>query len=47
MFSNSFPDRDVMAELMARMLWEIKAVHFRPEEPYKLASGMASLEGEG
>ncbi|MCD2183600.1 orotate phosphoribosyltransferase [Rhizobium sp. GN54] len=42
MFSNSFPDRDTMAELLARMLWEIKAVHFRPEEPYKLASGMAS-----
>ncbi len=42
MFSNSFTDRDTMAELLARMLWEIKAVHFRPEEPYKLASGMAS-----
>ncbi|HVK91482.1 MAG TPA: orotate phosphoribosyltransferase [Mycoplana sp.] len=42
MFSNSFPDRDTMAELLARMLWEIKAVHFRPDEPYKLASGMAS-----
>ncbi|QRM54079.1 orotate phosphoribosyltransferase [Sinorhizobium sp. BG8] len=42
MFSNSFPDRDVMAGLMARMLWEIKAVHFRADEPYKLASGMAS-----
>ncbi|SOC44095.1 orotate phosphoribosyltransferase [Rhizobium subbaraonis] len=42
MFSNSFPERDTMAELLARMLWEIKAVHFRPEEPYKLASGMAS-----
>lgn len=42
MFSNSFPDRSVMAELMARMLWEIRAVHFRPEEPYRLASGMAS-----
>jgi orotate phosphoribosyltransferase len=42
MFSNSYPDKSVMAELMARMLWEIKAVHFRPEEPYKLASGMAS-----
>ncbi|MCV3736620.1 orotate phosphoribosyltransferase [Rhizobium sp. TRM96647] len=42
MFSNSFPDRDTMAELLARMLWEIKAVHFRPQEPYKLASGMAS-----
>ena len=42
MFSNSFTDKAVMADLMARMLWEIKAVHFRPEEPYKLASGMMS-----
>ena len=42
MFSNSFPDRNVMAELMARMLWEIQAVHFRADEPYRLASGMAS-----
>jgi orotate phosphoribosyltransferase len=42
MFSNAFTDKPVMAELMAKMLWEIKAVHFRPEEPYKLASGMMS-----
>src|SRR5689334_22333933 len=42
MFSNSCTDKAVMAELMAKMLWEIKAVHFRPEEPYKLASGMMS-----
>ncbi|GHB23730.1 orotate phosphoribosyltransferase [Pseudovibrio japonicus] len=42
MFSNSFPDRDVMAELTAKMLMEIKAVNFRPEEPYILASGFAS-----
>jgi orotate phosphoribosyltransferase len=37
-----YPERGVMAELMAKMLWEIGAVHFRPHEPYKLASGMAS-----
>ena len=42
MFSNAFTDKATMAHLMARMLWEIKAVHFRPEEPYKLASGMMS-----
>lgn len=42
MFSNAFSDKARMAELMAKMLWEIKAVHFRPEEPYKLASGMMS-----
>lgn len=42
MIQITYPDRAVMAELMARMLWEIGAVHFRPEQPYKLASGMAS-----
>ena len=42
MFSNAFTDKAVMAELMAKMLWEIKAVHFSADKPYKLASGMAS-----
>ncbi|MCG5477499.1 MAG: orotate phosphoribosyltransferase [Ensifer alkalisoli] len=42
MFSNAFTDKAVMAELLAKMLWEIRAVHFRADEPYKLASGMAS-----
>ncbi|MCO6187509.1 orotate phosphoribosyltransferase [Rhizobium sp. L1K21] len=42
MFQYSFPAKPVMAETMAKMLWEIKAVHFRPEEPYTLASGMKS-----
>lgn len=42
MFSNAFTEKAVMAELLAKMLWEIKAVHFRADEPYKLASGMAS-----
>lgn len=42
MFSNAFTDKAVMAELVAKMLWEIKAVHFRADDPYKLASGMAS-----
>ncbi|MBB4953090.1 orotate phosphoribosyltransferase [Agrobacterium vitis] len=38
----SFSDPAVMADLLARMLWEIKAVHFNATEPYKLASGMRS-----
>jgi orotate phosphoribosyltransferase len=38
----TFPDRAVMAELLAKMLWEIKAVQFNAAQPYKLASGMAS-----
>lgn len=42
MFANSFPDKDVAAELVAKMLLEIKAVHFNADEPYKLASGMRS-----
>ena len=42
MIQTSFPDRAVMAELLASMLWEIKAVHFNAETPYKFASGMAS-----
>jgi orotate phosphoribosyltransferase len=42
MFSNAFNDKSVMANLMAKMLWEIKAVHFRADQPYKLSSGMMS-----
>jgi orotate phosphoribosyltransferase len=38
----SFSDPAVMADLLAKMLWEIKAVHFNAAEPYKLASGMRS-----
>ncbi|HWK15221.1 MAG TPA: orotate phosphoribosyltransferase [Rhizobiaceae bacterium] len=42
MFSNTFPDRAVIAETVARMLWEIKAVHFRADEPYTFTSGLSS-----
>lgn len=42
MFSNTFPDKALIAELVAKMLIEIKAVHFNAAEPYKLASGMMS-----
>ncbi len=38
----SFIDKAEMARLTARMLLEIKAVHFRPEEPYTFASGLIS-----
>ncbi|PIB26171.1 orotate phosphoribosyltransferase [Amylibacter kogurei] len=41
-FPNTFPEKTVMAELAASMLLEIDAVKFRPEEPYKFASGLAS-----
>lgn len=42
MFANSFPDRAEIAQLTAQMLWEVEAVHFRPEEPYIFTSGLAS-----
>ena len=42
MIQTSFPDKAAMAELVAKMLWEIKAVHFNATDPYKLASGMMS-----
>ncbi|MEM8570153.1 MAG: orotate phosphoribosyltransferase [Pseudomonadota bacterium] len=42
MFANAFPDDAEMARLTARMLLEVKAVHFRADEPYKLTSGLAS-----
>ncbi|MCR9137558.1 MAG: orotate phosphoribosyltransferase [Alphaproteobacteria bacterium] len=42
MFSNTYPDRELVAELVAKMLVEIKAVHFRADEPYTFTSGLAS-----
>ncbi len=38
----SFTDRETIADLTARMLLEVKAVHFRADEPYKFTSGLAS-----
>ncbi len=38
----AFPDKEHIAELTARMLLEVKAVHFRADEPYMLTSGLAS-----
>lgn len=37
-----FPEKDFMARMTARMLMEIKAVHFRADEPYIFTSGLAS-----
>ncbi|WP_316860390.1 orotate phosphoribosyltransferase [uncultured Cohaesibacter sp.] len=42
MITSSFPDRALMAEMTAKMLLEVGAVHFRTDEPFKLASGIAS-----
>lgn len=42
MFSNTFPGDALIAETVANMLLEIKAVHFNAATPYKLSSGMMS-----
>ena len=39
---NSFPDQKLIAELSAKMLLEIGAINFRPNDPYILTSGKAS-----
>ena len=42
MIPSAFPDKSVMAQLTARMLLEIKAVHFNAATPFTLASGLPS-----
>ncbi|MCH2095930.1 MAG: orotate phosphoribosyltransferase [Rhodobacteraceae bacterium] len=42
MIPSSFPSADEIARLSARMLLEIKAVHFNAKEPFTLASGLPS-----
>ncbi|HBM58979.1 orotate phosphoribosyltransferase [Salipiger marinus] len=42
MIPTSHPSSEDMARLTARMLWDIGAVHFMGEEPFKLASGLPS-----
>jgi orotate phosphoribosyltransferase len=42
MAATAFPDRALIAQMTAKMLLEIKAVHFRADEPYMLTSGLAS-----
>ncbi len=42
MFSNTFPDKAVISETVAKMLLEINAVHFRADQPYTFTSGLAS-----
>lgn len=38
----SFPDRTLIADLTAKMLLEVQAVHFRADEPFRFTSGWAS-----
>ena len=42
MIPTSYPDSTEMARLTARMLLEIKAVHFNAAEPFTLAPGLPS-----
>lgn len=42
MFANTFPDEALIAETVAKMLLEIKAVHFRADKPFTFTSGIAS-----
>jgi orotate phosphoribosyltransferase len=42
MIPTSYPDQREIARLTARMLLEIKAVHFSADEPFVLASGKPS-----
>ena len=40
MIPTSFPSKEEMARLTARMLWEIEVVHFMDDEPFVFASGL-------
>lgn len=42
MIPASYPSKEEIARLTARMLLEIKAVHFNADEPFTLASGLPS-----
>ncbi|WP_425100179.1 orotate phosphoribosyltransferase [Tropicibacter sp. S64] len=42
MIPSTYPTQEDMARLTARMLWEIEAVNFMKDEPFKLASGQLS-----
>jgi orotate phosphoribosyltransferase len=42
MMPSGYPPKDEIARLTARMLLEVKAVHFNAETPFTLASGLPS-----
>ena len=42
MIPSSFPDKDEIARLSARMILEAGAVHFNAQDPFTLASGLPS-----
>ncbi|MBI9110048.1 orotate phosphoribosyltransferase [Maridesulfovibrio ferrireducens] len=42
MVPTSFPDKETIAEITAKMLIEVEAIRFRADEPFKFTSGWAS-----
>ena len=42
MFSTTFPDKEAISELTAKMLIEVEAVRFSADEPFMFTSGWAS-----
>lgn len=42
MLPSTFLEKELMAQLAAKMLIEIEAIHFRPEDPFTLTSGLVS-----
>ena len=42
MFASAFPDKELIAQLTAKMLIEVEAVHFRADDPFRFTSGWAS-----
>jgi orotate phosphoribosyltransferase len=42
MFPTSFPDKEVISTITAKMLIEVEAVRFSSGEPFKFTSGWAS-----
>lgn len=42
MIPTSYPDKSTIAEMTAKMLLDIEAVHFNAREPFTLASGLPS-----
>ena len=42
MHKNAFPSRALMAEVTAKALIEINAVHFNAEKPFTFTSGVVS-----
>lgn len=40
--TSGFPDKKLIARMTAKMLIEIKAVHFRADDPFRFTSGWAS-----